>query len=129
MKNARAALASRKTAPIPHPPKSRRARWRAGRSLYVRSLSLAFAMFAAAAPGRAAAAAADDERAVATLDTDYQAAVKNNDAATMDRILADDFALVTGRGQAFGKTDLLAEARKQSTNYERQEEESGSQKV
>ena len=46
-------------------------------------------------------AAADDPKSiVAALDTQYQAAVKANDAATMDRILADDFVLVTGRGQA-----------------------------
>ncbi len=40
----------------------------------------------------------DDEKAVAALDTEYQAAVKNNDVPTMDRILADDFVLVTGLG-------------------------------
>ena len=39
----------------------------------------------------------DDAKAVAALDTEYQAAVKINDAATMERILADDFVLVTGR--------------------------------
>ena len=33
----------------------------------------------------------DDEKAVAALDTEYQAAVKRNDAATMDRLLAEDF--------------------------------------
>lgn len=33
---------------------------------------------------------------MATLDTQYQAAVKANDAAMMDRILADDFTLVNG---------------------------------
>ncbi|MCU1308557.1 MAG: hypothetical protein JWN45_3252 [Acidobacteriaceae bacterium] len=31
----------------------------------------------------------DDKKAVATLDTLYQAAVKNNNATTMGRILAD----------------------------------------
>ena len=31
----------------------------------------------------------DDVKIVAALDTEYQAAVKNNDAATMDRILSD----------------------------------------
>src|SRR5450631_1910344 len=39
--------------------------------------------------------AADVRRVVAALDTQYQAAVKDSDAATMDRILADDFILVT----------------------------------
>ena len=50
-------------------------------------------------PTRSHAAAAEDKAAVAALDTQYQAAVKANDAATMDRILADDFVLVTGRGK------------------------------
>ena len=64
----------------------------------------------------------DDEKAVAALDTEYQAAVKNNDAATMERILADDFALVTGRGKTFTKADLLKEARAKFTTYEHQDE-------
>jgi ketosteroid isomerase-like protein len=73
----------------------------------------------APAPG---ASAVDDSRTVAALDTEYQAAVKGNDAATMDRILANDFVLVTGRGKTYSKADLLAEARKKSTVYEHQEE-------
>jgi len=36
----------------------------------------------------------DDKKTVAALDTEYQAAVKINDASTMHRILADDFVLV-----------------------------------
>ncbi len=64
----------------------------------------------------------EDEKTVATLDTEYQAAVKNNDAVTMDRILADDFVLITGLGKAYGKADLLAEARGKRTKYERQED-------
>lgn len=64
----------------------------------------------------------DDEKAVAALDTEYQAAVKNNDVATMDRILADDFALVTGLGKTYSKTDLLEEARSKRMHYERQED-------
>src|SRR5215472_16679374 len=64
----------------------------------------------------------DDAKAVAALDTEYQAAVKANDAATMDRILADDFVLVTGRGKTYNKADLLREARAAKTTYERQEE-------
>ena len=68
-----------------------------------------------------AAPAADDAAAVAALDVEYQAAVKNNDSATMARILADDFALVTGTGKAFNKNDLLAEARNGQVSYERQE--------
>src|SRR3954451_10648922 len=78
----------------------------------------------------AGASAADDAKSVvAALDTQYQAAVKANDAATMDRILADDFVLVTGRGLAFKKADLLKDARDKTTIYEHQEEEPGSQTV
>lgn len=44
-------------------------------------------------------AAGVDEKVVAALDTQYQLAVKGNDAAAMDRILADDFVLVTGNGK------------------------------
>jgi hypothetical protein len=57
------------------------------------------------------ASAQDDAKAVAALDTEYQAAVKNNDAATMDRILADDFVLVTGSGKVYNKADLLKSSR------------------
>jgi ketosteroid isomerase-like protein len=64
----------------------------------------------------------DDEKAVAALDTEYQAAVKNNDVATMDRILADDFLLVTGLGNTYSKRDLLEEARSKRMQYERQED-------
>jgi hypothetical protein len=54
---------------------------------------------------------AEDKKTIAALDTQYQLAVKENDAATMDRILADDFILVTGSGKTYSKADLLAEAR------------------
>ena len=63
-----------------------------------------------------------DESIVAALDTEYQEAVKNNDAATMDRILADDFALVTGNGRVYTKADLLNEAVEKTMIYERQED-------
>ena len=64
----------------------------------------------------------DDKASVAALDTEYQAAVKANDAATMDRILADDFILVTGRGAVFTKEDLLTSARDKEVIYEHQED-------
>jgi ketosteroid isomerase-like protein len=73
--------------------------------------------------------AADDAKAVAALDKQYQAAVKANDATRMDRILAEDFVLVNGRGKVSTKADLLKAAREKRTTYERQEEEEGSQKV
>ncbi len=64
----------------------------------------------------------DEKKVVATLDTQYQAAVKNNDATTMNNILADDFILVTGSGKVFTKADLLAEARNGRIHYERQDD-------
>ncbi len=63
-----------------------------------------------------------DEATVAALDTLYQAAVKKNDADTMDRILADDFVLVTGSGKTYTKADLLNEARSGHVVYEHQED-------
>jgi ketosteroid isomerase-like protein len=65
---------------------------------------------------------AADEKAVAALDTQYQAAVKINDADTMDRILADDFVVVLGTGQIYTKSDLLNMARTKRVQYEHQEE-------
>lgn len=64
----------------------------------------------------------DDKRIVAALDTEYQEAVKNNDVDTMDRILADDFVLVTGNGKVYTKADLLKEASEKTVIYERQED-------
>jgi ketosteroid isomerase-like protein len=75
------------------------------------------------------ASSEEDAKTVAALDTKYQAAVKANDAATMNQILADDFVLVTGRGVAFSKADLLDSARKKAAIYEHQDEEPGTQKV
>jgi ketosteroid isomerase-like protein len=75
------------------------------------------------------ASAEEDAKTVAALDTKYQAAVKANDAATMDQVLADDFVLVTGRGGVFIKADLLDSARKKEVTYEHQDEEPGTQKV
>jgi len=59
---------------------------------------------------------------VAALDTAYQAAVKHNDARTMDRILDDDFTLVTGSGTVVAKSVLLDSARAEECTYEHQEE-------
>ena len=75
------------------------------------------------------ASSEEDGKTVAALDTKYQAAVKANDAATMDQILADDFVLVNGRGKVSTKADLIESARKKEVTYERQDEEPGTQKV
>jgi ketosteroid isomerase-like protein len=65
---------------------------------------------------------AGDKKMIAALDTQYQAAVKVNDAETMDHILADDFTLETGSGKTYSKSDLLAEARSGRVHYERQDD-------
>jgi len=67
-------------------------------------------------------AAEDAKKTVSALDKEYQAAVKKNDAATMNRILADDFVLVVGSGRVSTKADLLAEARGGKIVYEKQDE-------
>jgi len=83
---------------------------------------------AASAPA-ASPVQSDDARAVAALDSEYHSAVKTNDAATIDRILADDFVLVHGAGQTFTKTDVLKQARDKQVKYEHHEVEPGTQKV
>jgi len=74
-------------------------------------------------------AAADDVKIVADLDTRYQLAVKQNDAATMDRILHHEFVLVLGNGAAYTREHLLKNARDRKYIYERQDEEPGTQTV
>ncbi|PYK44606.1 MAG: hypothetical protein DME46_06075 [Verrucomicrobia bacterium] len=87
-----------------------------------RALALTIWILIAMQPTTQAGSSADDEKAVAALDIEYQAAVKQNDAATMDRILADDFVLVTGLGKTYTRTDLLDEARSKRMVYEHQED-------
>src|SRR5512138_1054809 len=67
-------------------------------------------------------AATDVSQLVAALDKEYQAAVQAHDVEAMDRILADDFVLVTGNGRVYSRQDLLNEARSSDTIYERQED-------
>jgi ketosteroid isomerase-like protein len=94
-------------------------RWNMRTAFWIAAAGACAAVGSSAASG---ASPAEDARTVAALDTQYQAAVKANDAATMGRILVDDFVLVTGRGKTYGKADLLEEARGKSTVYEHQEE-------
>lgn len=71
--------------------------------------------------GDARAAPGDDAAVVAALDEKYQDAVKRNDARAMETILAEDFVLVTGRGDTYDRDDLLRDAREATTTYERQD--------
>jgi uncharacterized protein (TIGR02246 family) len=70
-----------------------------------------------------------DRRDVAALDTDFQAAVKSNDADAMARILHKDMVLVLGDGSVGSRDDQLREARDKVILYEIQDEEPGTQSV
>ena len=84
---------------------------------------------ALAGAGHALASEVDDVKAVAELDTRYQAAVKANDADTMAAILDDRFILVLGNGKVYTKKDLIDGARAREVVYTHQEEEPGTQTV
>jgi ketosteroid isomerase-like protein len=88
----------------------------------------AVAAFALSA-GFAHASPEDDRRAVAALDTEFQAAVKRHDAATIDRIQHPDMVLVLGDGRVFTKADHVNAAREKKIVYEIQDEEPGTQTV
>ena len=70
-----------------------------------------------------------DAQMVAALDTVYRAALKANDIAIMDQILADDFVLVNDQGASLTKADLINEAREKRTIYEEEGVEEGTQNV
>ncbi|MGH8242551.1 MAG: nuclear transport factor 2 family protein [Steroidobacteraceae bacterium] len=87
--------------------------------------ALALAMSA----GIAQASPEDDRQAVAALDTEFQAAVKHHDVATIDRIQHPDMVLVLGDGRVYTKADHLQAAREKKIRYEIQDEEPGTQVV
>lgn len=59
---------------------------------------------------------------VAALDTEFQAATGRKDAAAIDRLLPDDYILITSKGQVVTKTGLVAEARDPKIVYTHQED-------
>jgi ketosteroid isomerase-like protein len=71
----------------------------------------------------------EDRKAVAALDTEFQAAVKRNDVATIERILHEDMVLVLGDGRTFTRADIVKSAREKSIAYEVQDEDAGTQIV
>jgi ketosteroid isomerase-like protein len=77
----------------------------------------------------ASADTVDDARAIAAMDTQYQAAVESNDWRTMDRILHSDFVLVLGNGVAHNRERLIDNARNEVIVYDKQVEEPGTQVV
>jgi len=80
-------------------------------------------------PTPLAAGPAGDAAAVAALDTEFQSAVKHNDAATIRRILADDMVLVTGRGAVFTARQHVESAENRARTYEQQDELPGTRQV
>ncbi len=76
-----------------------------------------------------AASAESDKDQVAKLDTEFQAAVKRNDADTMARIFHKDMILVLGNGRSQTQEEQLQEARDKVITYEIQDEEPGTQTV
>jgi ketosteroid isomerase-like protein len=70
-----------------------------------------------------------DAEIVAKLDTEFQAAVKVNDASVMERILHDDMVLVHGNGKTDTRAELIEEARNKVITYEKQDEDPGTQTV
>lgn len=96
--------------------------------LWMLATGLAFGMLAATVVQVASASTANDRKTVAALDKQYQAAVKRNDAATIARILADDFDLVTGSGQTYTKKDMIEDANG-DTVYEHNDEEAQTVRV
>ena len=77
----------------------------------------------------AAASPEDDRKAVAALDTAFQAAVKVHDLATIDRTLHADMTLILGDGRVVTREDHLQSAREKKIQYQVQDEDSGTQFV
>ncbi len=77
----------------------------------------------------AAASPEDDRKAVAALDTAFQAAVKVHDVDTIDRTLHPDMTLILGDGRVVTRDDHLQAAREQKIRYEIQDEDPGTQFV
>ena len=78
-------------------------------------LGMALNLLAVAPP--AAASDSEDRKAVGALDVAYQKAVEQNDATTMDGILADNFVVVDGYGKAWTKAELIQDAKSGKTHY------------
>ena len=95
----------------------------------MRGKSIPLVAALAMSAGIAVASSDEDRRAVAALDTEFQAAVKRHDAATIDRIQHPDMVLVLGDGTIVTKADHLQAAREKKIHYEVQDEEPGTQTV
>ncbi len=92
-------------------------------------LSRTLAGLAMAITLRGYASPSGDATIIAARDTHDQAAVERNDDATMAKILADDFVLVTGRGRVYTRAELLESAKKKTVIDEHQVKEAGTHSV
>lgn len=95
--------------------------------LIYRTAGAALALAQMVAPAQAGPA--EDIRAIAALDTAYQAAVERNDAEAMAAILHPDMILILGDGSVHTRDDLLNAARTRRTVYTHQVEDAGTQRV
>jgi ketosteroid isomerase-like protein len=97
------------------------------------TLRLARVALVAIAAGSASASGAvslrTDAEEVAQLDTEFQAAVKRNDADTMTRILHPDMLLILGDGRVNTRAEQLEEAKARLIAYQIQDEDPGTQSV
>lgn len=83
-------------------------------------LSLIMLLGAAVSP--LAADASQCTNNVLALDQEFQAATGRKDAAAIDRLLPDDYILITSKGAVETKAGLLAEARDPKIIYTHQED-------
>jgi ketosteroid isomerase-like protein len=79
--------------------------------------------------GTAQAGVEEDRKAVAALDTEYQAAVERNDAAVIERIHHPEMTLVLSNGTVIPGRQIEQAARDKTRTYERQVEVDDSQVV
>ena len=83
---------------------------------------MALAVLALPSAATTGSSATTDLKILSALDKEYQKAVEQNDAATMARILADDYVLVDGNGKSYTKADLVDDAKSGKTHYVHQED-------
>lgn len=84
--------------------------------------TLVVALMSGVTAAVSSAQVSNEAQVVAALDSDYQSAVKNNNAAGMDQIFGEDFVVISGSGKAYTKADLLQAARTRRVHYEHQED-------
>jgi ketosteroid isomerase-like protein len=83
---------------------------------YARALVTGIALLAAASA--LSGTKADVIEEIERLDAEYQRAVAAGDTATVDRLLLDDFVLITSSGRISRKPDVLAEVGGVDTSFE-----------